>query len=197
MTVVALSGRRIDAADASVSRFPLQRVPAVGALLRDLFSDRRASALVASAACGADLVALQVAGSLGLRRRVILPFHPERFRETSVTDRPGDWGPSYDEVIGEVRAAGDLVVLEQDEGGGAYAAALEAILDEALEMATREGSDADAKSEGNETSGVLAVVVWDGAPRGDDDYTQRFADMARARGVPVTEIITIVADQSA
>jgi hypothetical protein len=67
---------------------------------------------VCSAACGADLLALIVAGQLGLHRRVVLPFAPERFRETSVTDRAWDWGLEYDQVIAAVRAENDLVILE-------------------------------------------------------------------------------------
>lgn len=191
MTVIALSGRRIDAPDARVTRFPLQRVPAVGERLRDLFIDRDASALVASAACGADLVALQVAGSLGLRRRVVLPFDPARFRDTSVTDRPGDWGAPYDEIIREVQAADDLVVLDEDEGGEAYTAALEAILNQALALANVEAAHGDGG--GNGPPDVLAVIVWDG-PRGGGDYTQRFADMAKGRGLPIAEVLTIESD---
>jgi hypothetical protein len=51
--------------------------------------------VVASAACGSDLIALDVAGELGLERRVILPFEPNRFAETSVEDRPGEWRTLY------------------------------------------------------------------------------------------------------
>jgi hypothetical protein len=51
------------------------------------------------------------------RRRVILPFERRRFRETSVTDRPGDWGPLYDQVIG---SGGDLVILRNEPDDEAY-----------------------------------------------------------------------------
>ena len=36
------------------------------------------------------LVALEQAKQLGVRRRIMQPFAPERFRETSVVDRPDD-----------------------------------------------------------------------------------------------------------
>ena len=52
------------------------------------------SVLVCSAACGADLIALQAAGRVSLRRRIVLPFEPSRFRDSSVVDRPGDWALS-------------------------------------------------------------------------------------------------------
>ena len=76
--VVALAGRRIDAADAANPFSPRQvrgRSRSVAALLRA----ERIEALVCSAACGADLIALEAAGALGLRRRVVLPSRPPSF----------------------------------------------------------------------------------------------------------------------
>ena len=131
--VVALAGRRVDPPEADSPRFPPENIGLVRERLHSFLQDRRAAALVCSAACGADLVALEAAGVLGLRRRVVLPFSPGRFRETSVVDRPENWGPLYDRVIEAVTRAGDLVLLEDaGEGGAAYAAANERILDEAL-----------------------------------------------------------------
>jgi hypothetical protein len=81
-TVLALAGRRIDANGANPARLPFTQVEAVRQRLRKLFVDERASAIVCSAACGADLVPLEVAGKLGVRRRVVLPFSKDQFRET-------------------------------------------------------------------------------------------------------------------
>jgi hypothetical protein len=154
--------------------------PLVRDRLRDLFKNRGATAVVCSAACGADLVALDTATELGLRCRVVLPFAPERFRNTSVTDRPGEWRALYDRIIALVRRSGDLVVLEgAGEGGAAYAAANERILGEALALAGGVPS----------TGAALAVIVWEGASRGEDDATQQFADLARERGLKVEEIL--------
>src|ERR1700688_1274520 len=114
--VIALAGRRIDAPDTDPPRFPLENVPIVRERIAALLSAEHAEALVCSAACGADLIALTEAERLGLRRRIVLPFPAKRFRETSVTDRPGEWGPLYDRLIKEAQSAGDLVVLP-DPGG--------------------------------------------------------------------------------
>src|ERR1700683_4963453 len=130
--IIAVSGRRVDTADAKQPRLPLGNVELVRTRVRTLLKESGATALVSSAACGADLIALSEAGQLGLRRRVILPFERRRFRETSVTDRPGDWGPLYDRVLDEVEAAGDLVILQKGADDEAYAAANHAILDEAI-----------------------------------------------------------------
>lgn len=124
MTIVVLSGRRVDARDAGVRRFPLDAVAKVGESIRRLFVERTASALVCSAACGGDLVALEQAAALGITRRVVLPFESARFRTPSVVDRPGDWGPAFDRVVDEVSAAGDLVVLAGEPGVAAYLAAV-------------------------------------------------------------------------
>jgi hypothetical protein len=176
--VAALAGRRIDAADAKAPRFPLANADLVRGRLDALFRAEANRALVCSAACGADLIALDVAGALGFRRRVVLPFAPERFRETSVTDRPGDWGPLFDRIIGEVQAAGDVVMLGLDEGDDAtYATANDAILDEAEALA-------------GHPSEVVAVIVWEGGSRGEGDLTEAFATSARARAHPVREIVT-------
>src|SRR3954453_19171963 len=114
--VIALAGRRGDAAGTDPPRFPPEAVPAVRQRLADLLTKERAVALVCSAACGADLVALEEAERLGLRRRIVLPFPPERFRKTSVNDRPGDWGPVFDRLVAAAGATGDLIVLPAVSG---------------------------------------------------------------------------------
>ena len=84
--IIALAGRRVDPAESKDSRFPLRNVESVRTRARAVLIEKGATALVSSAACGADLIALSEAGQLGLRRRVILPFERRRF--------PGDF-PGY------------------------------------------------------------------------------------------------------
>lgn len=178
--IVALAGRRIDAPDAANPVFPVASVDRVRESIRKLFEDERATALVSSAACGADLLALEAAGGLGMRRRIVLPFEPDRFRESSVIDRPGDWGSLFDEVIAEVKDKGDLVDLKLDsEADESYVQANHAILQEALNLA------------GSSSDGVSAVLVWNGASRGESDITSAFGDAARALGWRVLEVSTL------
>src|SRR3954453_2388502 len=175
-TTIALAGRRIDPPDAETPRFPLANIELVRDRLRALFVERGADTLVCSAACGADLVALEAADALGIRRRVVLPFDAAKFRETSVTDRPGDWGPIFDRLVEAALREGDLVVLEgAGEGGAAYATANSRIIEEAAAMP-------GARS---------AAIVWEGRPRGDDDATAGFADEARGNGLAVETILTL------
>ena len=177
--IIALAGRRVDSADAKESRFPLRNVGIVRTRARAALKEIGATALVSSAACGADLIALSEAGKLGLRRRVVLPFERSRFRDTSVTDRPGDWGPLYDQVLDAVAAAGDLVVFQNGSDDEAYAAANRAILDEAVALA--KAADEPA----------AVVLMWDGVSRGDHDLTEDLGAEARKRGLAVTEVRTI------
>ena len=176
--IVALAGRRIDAGDARVERFPLQGIGVVARRLRVLFRGLRCSTLVCSAANGADLVALQVARDLGLRTRIVLPFAAARFREVSVVDRPGGelWGWLFDDLMREARAAGDLVVLSSRRTSqrDAFAAANERIVDEAIALARA----------GRRTA-VAGVAVWDGASRGRGDATAAFVARMRSDGFPV------------
>jgi hypothetical protein len=182
--VVALAGRRIDPAEAQVPRFPLENVKDVGRRVREGLQETRAVALVCSAACGADLVALAQAKELGLRRRVVLPFSPEQFRATSVVDRPGDWGPLYDEQIATTAAAGDLLVLDGAGGGdAAYAAANEAIVYEAQALASTSHPDKAHR--------LIAILVWEGAPRPGSDATARFRDLTRRAGFEEQSISTL------
>ena len=177
--VIALAGRRIDAPDGP-PRFPAANIALVTERLRKLFRTERATAVVSSAACGADLIALREAGTLNARRRVVLPFGRQEFRASSVTDRPGDWGDSFDRIIDEVSEAGGLSTLSgRPNDDAAYAAANAAILDRAQALGRETGQD------------VCAVVVWDGKSRGPDDLTDAFAQAARERGWRVLEVLTL------
>jgi hypothetical protein len=177
--IFALAGRRIDPPNAVSGRFPLSNVDLVRNRLRDLFERHPGGTVVCSAACGADLLALGTAGVLGWRRRVILPFDRNRFRGTSVTDRPGDWGTLYDLILDEVEPAGDLLIVPPPPGADAYAFAGKGILKEADRMAAASGE------------GEMAVVVWDGRDRGPGDLTKGFATAAQERGLAVLHVSTL------
>jgi len=178
--MIALAGRRVDSADAEESRFPVGNVEIVKERTLARFQEMGATMLVSSAACGADLIAQWAANELKFeRRRVILPYERQRFRESSVIDRPGDWGPLYDQILDEVEAAGDLIVLQGGPDNETYAAANLAILDHAVELA--KGAQQPVK----------AVLIWEGVSRGADDLTQAFEVEARKRGVRVVTISTL------
>jgi hypothetical protein len=173
--VVAIAGRRIDPPGAGEPRFPESAMEGVLNGLMAAFAESGARAVVSAAACGADIIALEAAGRMGLRRRVVLPSDPRSFRDSSVVDRPGDWGERYDRIIAEVAAANDLVIRAhpQAEGDAAYLQANVDILDEARLLADELGLP------------LSALVVWNQVSRGASDVTAHFLALARERGLPV------------
>jgi hypothetical protein len=178
--VVALAGRRIDMLGAEKKHFPLANVARVRERISNWFEQHEVHTLVCSAACGADLLALEVAGRLGIRRCVILPFPQEQFRATSVVDRGGDWGERFDAILDVVKARGDLSILGHTlENETAYLETNHEI----LALATLRGAQL------NQTVG--AVVVWDGVSRGDDDVTAAFQKEACKSGLAMEEISTL------
>jgi hypothetical protein len=190
--IMALCGRRVDAEDAPVRRFPPENEEQVRNGIASLLDRYQPRVLVASAAAGADLLGLEEAGTRGVRLRVLLPFVPERFRATSVVDRPGDWGQRFDQMRALVEPAGDLVVhpaSDVDEAeDAAYLRVVRAILDEALRLAQEELTVAGLNSPPN--TRAVAVAVWDGTPRDAGDLTAAFIAEAHVRSIAVEHVAT-------
>ena len=177
--IIALAGRRVDRPDANQKRFPPENTERVQRQISDFLKSAEAATLVCAAACGSDLLALEAAGALGIRRRVVLPYDRETFKQSSVADCPGDWGERYDRVIAEIADSGDLVEYDYEKEEETYFATNHDILDQAEELA-------------EETGQPLAVlVVWNGESRGEDDVTGHFLDEARQRELKVSEVNTL------
>ena len=178
--VIALAGRRIDAPGTDSPRFPLANIEMVRKRILAFFREHKVHTVVCSAACGADLLALEVADALAVRRRVVLPFAKEQFRRTSVTDRPGSWDDSFTRITTELEKYGDLVVLDYHQNDeDAYTATNQVILEQARLLST-------------ELSQKLGVVlVWDSSSRTTEDVTAAFGELATSQGIPVWEISTL------
>jgi hypothetical protein len=182
--VAVVAGRRIDAPEATEHRFPVSAVSNTKSAVKRLLASSGVRVVVASAACGADLLALEAAAGLGIRTRILLPFERERFRATSVVDRGEDWGELYDSLLDQAEARGDVIVLEDEKGDddAAYARATRRIIEEALGLARESGS------------ATLAIAIWDEIPRAHGDATKDFVERATAAGMSVTSIRTVAAD---
>ena len=177
--IVALAGRRVDAPDAVEKRFSPENAERVKQQIRDFLKAESADAVVCAAACGSDILALEAAGELGIRRRVVLPYDKVTFKHSSVIDRPGDWGERYDRILAEVQSKDDLVIDDYDQDEESYFAANHDILDQAEELAEETGQQ------------LAALVVWNGESRGEEDVTGHFLEEAKQRGLQVTEIKTV------
>lgn len=179
-SVIALAGRRPDAPGAAQRRFPASEIPRVRSELEALLRPG-VRALVCSAASGADLLALDVAGAAGIERHVMLPFDEETFRATSVEDRPGDWGGLYRRILADLHRYGSVESGTGDpDDPTVYFHTNERIIGRALELASRPGG----------TLPRVGVVVWEGAPRGGDDATDDFRRRADAEGFSVRHVLT-------
>jgi tetratricopeptide (TPR) repeat protein len=179
-TVTALAGRRIDAAEAKGPnlRFPAENEAKVAQRVRNMLVGTASTGVVSSAACGADILALESAGGLGLSRRVVLPFARDRFRAISVVDRGEEWGQRFDAILTELDKS-DIIELSLDgDEDEAYAATNVRILDEAKKLA-----DTDQR--------VLAAIVWNGLARGASDLTVAFRKLAVAREIETLSVPTL------
>jgi hypothetical protein len=186
--VVALSGRRIDAEPTLTPRFPFDQVERVQMEIANHLRRTHALALVCSAASGADLIALETAQEMRLRTRIILPFSAQRFRATSVVDRPRPdfWGAMFDLTISVARAHGDVVELDSAEINDAYSAANAVIIAEARKLA-------GVKNHGPSSISLprIALVVWEGASRGAGDETNNFIKLAKNFGFRIEQVLTL------
>jgi hypothetical protein len=173
--IIVEAGRRVDASDATVVRFPPQNVPNVRKRIREVLAKQKPSAVVSSAACGADLLLLDAAIEIHVPCYILLPSDPEAFRVSSVTDRPGNWGELYSNAI----RTSKVQVLKVPEGQQGYLETNLKLLDRAQDLAKQ-----------NHTS-VKALVVWNEESRGPDDVTAHFLEQAKLRKIPIFEISTI------
>jgi hypothetical protein len=173
--VVIQAGRRVDAPDSQSPRFPAANVSRVRARIEEYLKREQPSDVVSSAACGTDLLLLDLAGQMGIPQTVVLGTDPQTFRKSSVIDRPGDWGNLYDHVLKTAKVE-TLKVAEGQEG---YLQTNIVLLDRGQSLAAARGVPAQA------------LVVWNKQSRGEDDVTEHFLKQAEKRGITVVQISTL------
>jgi hypothetical protein len=173
--VIVEAGRRVDSLEAPVARFPTQNVPEVREKIRQVLKNRKPVAIVSSAASGADLLLLDIACEMRVPRHILLPSRPSKFRVSSVTDRPGNWGELYSKALGNSR----VEVIELPKGKARYLETNLKLLDCAQALATKEHTT------------VEAMVVWNRVSRGPSDVTAHFLQQAELRKLPILEIPTL------
>jgi hypothetical protein len=115
-----------------------------------------------------------------MRRRLILPFEPTRFRRTSVTDRPGDWGPLFDKILAEIQGAGDqFIVPDVGDESELYRAVNRWVIVEATRLAEETAQELP-----------VGIAIWDGHPYGPEDLTADFVDACKGAAMELFEIRT-------
>ncbi len=180
--ILALAGRRPDPPDAETRRFPITNAIAVREQMRSILSRVQPRILIGSAACGADLLGQDVAGDLGIETHVVLPFDVEKFRNTSVVDRPGHWGALYDRIIRRARSNDCLTILQAGEDSDQpYEAANQKILSLSSRHAQRDEE-------------LSAFIVWNEAPKDTADFTYHLQQQIRQKGGSVYEVQTLFSE---
>ena len=172
---------RIDAPGAEPPRFPPTNVTAVQERLHRLLVEQQAQTVICSAACGADLLALEAAGALGIRRRNRAALRAGSLPGNLCRGSAWRLGERFDRILDAVEATGDLVVLGYAEAEeAAYLATNRTILG-AGHHPCRAGA----------ASCRCWAVVWDGACRGEDDVTAAFLEEAQRLGLTVWTRVTL------
>jgi hypothetical protein len=183
--IVALAGRRVDAPGTESNRFPLTNVEKVKERLRNFFVLNKPAALVCAGACGADLLALQIAREMKIRCSMVIPFAAEVFKKTSVSDRPGDWDDVFDKIYTELNSQGEVIVLNYAEQDPlAYEKTNIEILNRAKMLL-------QTLAPGTNNNQLLALIVWNGEARQTSDITAHFMDNAKQQGFSIQEISTL------
>jgi hypothetical protein len=97
---------------------------------------------------------------------------------------PDYWGGLFDHAIAAARAKSEPIELAGNPGtDGAYSAANEAIIKDALSLAASEAGEVDKRP--------VAVIIWEGQARGGTDATDEFRRSAEASGFDIRTIATI------
>jgi hypothetical protein len=176
-SVACLAGRRIDEDDAESVRFPLRNELDVRASLSRVFVSENVRHLVCSAACGADIIALELCEAREIAATIVLPFAAQDFRRVSVIDRPGEWGPRFDRAIARAHESYTLIEMDMSPDDlNAFERSNEAIVSIAAEIPSKD---------------YLAVIVWDSAKKNEKDITAHLRDLADARGFRLLEVSTL------
>jgi len=156
--VLVFTGNMIDQQGRAAARFPAPLEGVVRDALRERIAAIGPAAAYGSAACGADILCLELARERGCETHVVLPFPPEEFRRASVDIVAGQWGERFERVL----AAADSVTVTSDHHASGSAATFEY----ANLVLTGMGR---LRAQVLETP-VLGLAVWDaqalGAPGG-------------------------------
>jgi hypothetical protein len=119
--VLIYTGHMIDAPGRVQPRFPAAAEAVVRQRLRTALQAMRPLAAYGSAACGADILCLEIVRELGAETHIVLPFPAVEFRRTSVDHAGGDWGARFERAL----AAADSVTIASDHRAQGSAATFE------------------------------------------------------------------------
>ncbi|HUJ39446.1 MAG TPA: RyR domain-containing protein [Candidatus Acidoferrales bacterium] len=151
--VVAFVGHLLDRPDRPAPRFPAHLEPAVRQALRERLGALHAGIGFSAAACGSDILFLEVLRELGGETHVVLPFCKEQFVEQSVSVVPGGgWEARFEAALKDaaetVYASGKMLT--------AGAASFEYVGQLLIGLAGLRAAQLETE--------LIPLAVWDGNP---------------------------------
>ncbi|MGE0356404.1 MAG: tetratricopeptide repeat-containing protein [Burkholderiales bacterium] len=174
--VLAFTGHMIDPPGRDGARFPAGLEPAVREALRARIAAIAPLAAYGSAACGADILCLELAREVGAETHVVLPFPPAEFRRSSVDFAQGDWAGRFERAL----AAADSVTVASDHRASGSTATFEYANLILTGLATLRGQMLDTP--------VRAVAAWDRGAPGAAGGAASVVSLWEARGLAIDHV---------
>jgi hypothetical protein len=157
----------IDQPGRRVPRFPASLEAVARESVRERLAALAPAAAYGSAACGADILCLELVRELGGETHVVLPFPAADFRRASVDWAQGDWGERFERVL----SAADSVTIASDHCATGSAATFEyanlilsgmgRLRAEALDTNLRGLAVRDCTATGSAGGAASLVALWE------------------------------------
>jgi predicted acylesterase/phospholipase RssA len=176
---LAVAGRRTDGPEETEARFPRAQADIVKAGVKRILTTHEIGVVVASAGCGADILALEAAIELKRDIRIVLPNDRAQFRVSSVVDDGGDWAARYDALFTYERHHVIVIDPTANPDDAVYARANRGIVDAAREFALK----ANVRPR--------ALAIWEAQPAPTADATKEFIDQAQVAGLNLMYLSTL------
>lgn len=174
--VLVFTGHMVDRPERSAARFPAAIEAGVREAIRSRLAALQPLAVYGSAACGADLLCLEVARELGAETHIVLPFPPAAFRRASVDFAGGDWGDRFERAL----AGADSVTIASDHQASGSVATFEY----ANLILTGMGA---LRAQLLQTE-LRALAVWDPSAPGLSGGAAALTALWQAQGLPVEQV---------
>ena len=174
--VLVFSGHMIDGPERATPRFPASFEGAVRDALRARIAALAPLAAYGSAACGVDLLCLELARDAGAETHVVLPFPADEFRRASVDFAGEGWTRRFERAL----ESADSVTITSDHRASGSAATFEY----ANLVLTGLGC---LRAQRLETS-VRALVVWDRSAAGAGGGAASQVALWSQRGLEVDSV---------
>jgi class 3 adenylate cyclase len=170
--VLVFTGHMIDAPGRAAPRFPPHMAEEVRSRIRSKIERLRPAAAYGSAACGADILCLEVVKEFGGELHIVLPFPAEQFRSESVEFCvQSGWGERFQRLLDD--ASEVMVISEKPPPSCASTFEYANLVMTGLARLRSQVLDTE----------LHGLAIWDGSIAGDVGGTSSVVDMWRRYGV--------------